>query len=223
MNESKSSIKKGFRSFLEEKGRENIRLSVIDRSFENFSFLNFENKKNIKENNYNISINRNTLKVLQDRGLITPTKVKSNFLKKENKELEKFKINSNKKVNRQQNIHLKNLSWQKYNREMWKKNSFLIIYFVFLFCKKLKKNFSKERFLKLKRMHYDIIKDPALNYEENFEKKLLEFKKDLTNNNNFSQNKFKKGLLILFKCINIIKKLFLTVKKIINLLKIFKL
>ena len=79
----------------------------------------------------------------------------------------------------------------KYRKDIWKKNSFFIIYIVSKFISKLLENYSKYKLKKMKKLHFNLINDKAhyikkkdfnyrkilkKNYEENF--KLCSAKKN---------------------------------------------
>ena len=46
-----------------------------------------------------------------------------------------------------------------YRRNLWKKNFFVILFYIKIFLEKLKKNSSKFKLMKLKKFHYDLIND----------------------------------------------------------------
>ena len=87
-----------------------------------------------------------------------------------------------------------------YEQKIWKKNYFIIIYYVSTFISKILNNYSKIRFKKMKKLHYSIINDNAsmsqvkesFNYKNKTKKKYLKFVETLSHKTNMKRIKFEK-------------------------------
>ena len=127
------------------------------------------NNKNKYENS-NFTFKNNNYKKLAISGLITPLK-KHSKMKKFSKSFTTNKKNKNEIIfdKNKRRIHSIELRKQ-YGKKMWRKNYFFIIFYVILFSKKMKKNISGIKLQKLRRKHYNIIKDKSFFLIDNFER-----------------------------------------------------